>query len=118
MTSRWPWPGDTPTERARRIANSLLALLPDPDDREHWRRRAHELGETWLGADLVRWEPDDIVSTEDAAHLVHVSPSAIRKWHSAGRLANVARGRYRVADVLDCAAEMRSRRVHRRDVAA
>lgn len=96
-------------ERARRIANSLLALLPD-DEREKAVATAHQLGETWLGGDLLRWTTDDIVSTADAAGLLHVKASTIRKWHSEGDLPNCGRGRYRVGDVLDCAAVRRSRR--------
>lgn len=109
MTGAWPWPGDTATERARRIANSLLALLPDAE-RPVWTARAHALGETWLGAELLRWTADDVVSTTEAAAIAHVGASTIRKWHSEGDLANRGRGRYRVGDVLDCAARRRARR--------
>lgn len=105
----WPWPGDTALDRARRIANSLLALLPDAEQARHVAT-AHQLGETWLGADLLRWTPDDIVSTVEAAGLVHMLPSTVRKWHSEGDLRAVGRGRYRVGDVLDCAARKRARR--------
>ena len=109
MTDRWPWPGDTPTERARRIANSLLALLPEPE-RDTWTAQAHAVGETWLGATLLRWSADDIITTAEAAELIHVGASTIRKWHSAGQLHAQARGRYRVGDVLDCAAARRRAR--------
>ncbi|MDP9144592.1 MAG: helix-turn-helix domain-containing protein [Actinomycetota bacterium] len=116
MTGTWPWPGDTATERARRIANSLLALVQDDRERSAWIGRAHAVGETWLGGDLLRWGTDDVISTEEAARLLHVGPSCIRKWHSDGHLPNVSRGRYRVGDVLDAAAEMRRRRAARRIV--
>lgn len=107
----WPWPGDTALDRARRIANSLLALLPEPE-RERHRATAHQLGETWLGGDLLRWTVNDIVTTAEAAGLLHVLPSTIRKWHSEpGGLPNRGRGRYRVGDVLDYAATKRARRV-------
>lgn len=111
----WPWPGDTATDRARRIANTLLTLLP-PNERDTWATRAHALGETWLGAALLRWTNDDILTTTEAAELIHVSPSTIRKWHSEGerglapRLPAHGRGRYRAGDVLDCAAARRRRR--------
>lgn len=101
----WPWPGDTLTERARKIANSLLALLPDTE-REHAIRQARAVGETWLGANLLRWDKTDVVCTADAAELAGVGPSTIRKWHSQGYLPNHGgrAGRYVVALVLDCAA--------------
>lgn len=108
-TAAWPWPGDTALDRARRIANSLLALLP-VDDRPLLVTQAHAFGETWLGESLLRWTPDDIVTTAEAAELVHMKPSTIRKWHSDGSLPNRGRGRYRVGDVLDCAAARRQRR--------
>jgi hypothetical protein len=94
----WPWPGETPTERARRIANSLLAALPE-DDRQRAITAARAVGETWLGEELLAWTEDDVVTTAQAAELVHVGPSTIRKWHSEGTLPNVGQGRYRVRDV-------------------
>lgn len=107
MTDPWPWPDDTPCERARRIANSLLALLPDEEQARHIRT-ARRLGETWLGVELLRWTPTDVVTTAQAAELLHVGASTIRKWHSLGYLPNHGRGRYVVAMVLDCAAARRS----------
>lgn len=109
MTDPWPNPADTALERSRRIATTLLALLP-PEERVVWAARAHALGETWLSASLVRWQNDDVVPTKVAAELVHMKPSTIRKWHSEGDLENVTQGRYRVGDVLDCAAARRARR--------
>ena len=109
MTDPWPWPGDNATERARLIANSLLARLPD-GEREQAIRAARAVGETWLGANLLRWTKDDVVTTEQAAELIHMRSSTIRKWHSRGHLANRGEGRYLVADVLDCAAARRRER--------
>ena len=108
MSDPWPWPGDNATDRARQIANSLLALLPD-GERERCIRSARAVGETWLGANLMRWEVTDVVSTAEAAELIHMRASTIRKWHSQGYLANHQgrTGRYVVADVLDCAAARR-----------
>lgn len=81
MTGRWPWPGDNATERARRIANSLLALLP-AEERPVWTTRAHQLGETWLGETIVGLKDDDAITGRQAAQLVHVSEDVIRKWAS------------------------------------
>lgn len=106
MTDPWPWPSDTPCERARRIANSLLALLSEPD-RDMAIRKARAVGQTWLGANLLRWDYSDIITTAEAAQLLHTTPSVIRKWHSRGYLPNCGKGRYLVAAVLDCAAARR-----------
>lgn len=94
----------TALERARAVANALLLEL-DGAQREVWTARAHAVGETWLGASVVRWGADDVVSTAEAAEMVHVRPGTIRMWCSMGRLANAGRpGRYRVGAVLDAAA--------------
>lgn len=103
MTDPWPWPADTDTERARKIANSLLALLP-ADQCDQAIRQARAVGQTWLGASLLRWDRTDVVTTSEAAELAGVRPSTIRWWHSEGWLPNRGRGRYVVALVLDCAA--------------
>jgi hypothetical protein len=104
MTDPWPWPGDTTTERARRVANSLLALLP-PDEAAIHIATAHRLGETWLGADLQRWMIDDVVPPSEAAGLVHATPAHLRSWVRMGVLTRTGRG-YRVGDVLDASAKV------------
>ena len=106
MIDPWPWPEDLPVDRARRIANSLLALLPADEAARHVAT-ARRLGETWLGINLLRFEVTDVISTSEAAELVHVGASTIRKWHSLGFLPNHGRGRYVVAAVLNCAAARR-----------
>jgi hypothetical protein len=111
--TRWPDPADTAVDRARTIANSLLEHLP-ADERPSWVARAHGLGETWLGEERLRWTDNDIVSTAEAAGLIHVGPSTIRKWHSEGRLRAHSRGRYVVRDVFDAAAAIRRRRAAKR----
>lgn len=107
----WPWPGDTPTERARRIANSLLALLP-AEERPTWIKRAHELGETWLGETIVTHELDDVLTPADAGRLLAVTPAILRNWVRLGVLQRTGTG-YTVKDLLDAAAEIRKRRVRR-----
>jgi len=75
----WPWPADNATERARRIANSLLALLP-PEERERHIATAHRLGETWLGSSLVTYTLEQAITTHQAATLLAVSEDVIRRW--------------------------------------
>lgn len=108
MTGRWPWPGDNATERARRIANSLLALLP-AEERPIWTARAHDLGETWLGESLLRWSADDVIPPREAANLAGRTTGDLRWWVHIGILQRSGKG-YRVGAVLDAAAEMRRRR--------
>jgi len=104
----WPWPGDTPLERARRIANDLLALLSDAD-RHVAVVTARAVGETWLGASLLRWTNDDVIAPSEAAGLVHATPAHLRSWVRMGVLTRTGRG-YRVQDVLDASAEVHKRR--------
>lgn len=109
----WPWPGDTTTQRARRIANSLLALLP-AEERPVWAARAHALGETWLGESLLRWTADDVVKPAEAAQLVHRTTADLRNWVRIGVLGRNGNG-YRVGDVLDASAEIQRRHAARVD---
>lgn len=111
MTNAWPWPGDTPVERARWIANSLLALLP-AEERPVWAARAHALGETWLGESLARWGTDDVVRPGEAAGIVHRTTADLRQWVKRGHLARTGNG-YRVGDVIDAAAKVRELRATR-----
>ena len=106
MTDPWPWPADLPVDRARAVANSLLALLSDHEQTVAIRK-ARAVGESWLGANLLRFDVTDVITTAEAAELVHVGASTIRKWHSEGHLPNHRTGRYVVAAVLDCAAARR-----------
>ncbi len=118
MTAAWPWKGDTIAERARRIANALYALLPDDAVKKTVRAQAHAMGERWLGEDILRYGPEDVVTTKEASHLVFRGESTIRKWHSDGDLPNVRKGMYRVCDVMDCDARKRVRRQQRGGLAA
>jgi len=82
MTDPWPWPADLPVDRARRIANSLLAQLHQLDPAEAARNvaAAHRLGETWFGSTLVAYESDEAITTKQAAELLCVSEGVIRLW--------------------------------------
>lgn len=79
MTDPWPWPEDLPVDRARRIANSLLALLSADEAARHVAT-ARRLGETWLGAYLLTYTPDQAITTAEAAQLLSVSEDTIRQW--------------------------------------
>jgi hypothetical protein len=109
----WPWPGETPLERARRIANSLLALMPDPDERAGYIAIARRYGETWLGENLILHDDTDVVSTAEAADIAYVRPGTIRRWHFEGFLPSIGRGRYVVSAVRACAETKRQMRATR-----
>lgn len=79
MSDLWPWPEDTNLDRARRIANSLLAQLPEAE-RDRAVATAHRLGQTWLGSSLVTYTPDQAITTAQAAQMLSVSQDTIRQW--------------------------------------
>ena len=101
----WPWPGETALQRARQVANWILDRLSTAD-RDDVIRQARAVGETWLGEQLLRWTNTDVVTTSQAAELVQVGASTVRKWHSEGHLPNHQgrKGYYVVQQVRDCAA--------------
>lgn len=82
MTANWPWPGDTETQKARRIAVSALNMLlkADPDGAELLVGQVHAFGETWFGPAPVLKQMEDEVTTLEAAQLIGVKPQTIRLW--------------------------------------
>lgn len=83
--SRWPFPNDTPADRARTIANQLLRDLAqlDPDAAEQLRGQAHALGETWLGA-APQLTDGGWLTRQDVADLAGVDPRTVSWWTNRG----------------------------------
>ncbi|WP_072814293.1 helix-turn-helix domain-containing protein [Rhodococcus zopfii] len=118
----WPWPADTPLDRARRIAQSyreaLAAIAPDRcaqlDD------RAREYGQDWVTPQLVTFGMDDLLTAIEAAELAGVTAQVIYQWAYRGHLPRCAgpdgSTRYRAGDVLDHVARTRRRRAATRVV--
>jgi len=95
----------------------LLLRLP-PEMQQQAIREARAVGETWLGPELLRWSDDDVITTAQAAELLHVREHTIRQWHSREGLPNAGRpGRYRVRDLLDWTARRRRYRAAQIDLA-
>jgi hypothetical protein len=85
----YPYPGDAPLARARRIAaayrSRLLSVSPDicaelDDLCRRW-------GETWAIPRLARVDPEAWLSAADAADLAHVRPASLHQLRRRGRLA-------------------------------
>lgn len=126
MTSRWPFPGASATERARAVAYLLLLMLPE-EDRPQVVAGVHRLGETWLGERLITWTDDQRVTGQQAADIVGVLPHEIRRWATmphptrpgepllkrAGRLQANGPQTYIVRAVLDAASTVRETRRNR-----
>ncbi|GAA0528646.1 hypothetical protein GCM10010172_06550 [Paractinoplanes ferrugineus] len=78
----WPWPVDTPLDRARRIAGLYRARLnlAAPDNCAEADQLMRDYGETWMldKPDII--DPDTALTTAQAAELVNVPVARIRKW--------------------------------------
>jgi len=78
----WPWPVDTPLDRARRIAGMYRARLKllGPDSCTEADQLMRDYGETWMldKPDII--EPEQELTTAQAAELVNVPVARIRKW--------------------------------------
>lgn len=79
---KWPRPGESAVERARSVAlmyrqHLRAQSVPVCDQLD---RLAVELGEAWAAPTLVVHEPDQAVTTDEAAELAGVTPEMIRHW--------------------------------------
>jgi hypothetical protein len=117
----WPWPGDTPLDQARRVAQSYRAELHDvdPDRCAELDERFAAYGQRWVAPTVAHIELDDEVTIDEAADLVGLSAYAVYKWVSRDdklRARQGADGRLRVVarDVLAVHAQHRKRRARRR----
>ncbi len=102
--TRWPYPGDTPLVRARKIAQMyrahLRALNPDACDQAD--ATAHQFGETWVAPKVVTAHDEDLLDPADAADYLCTSTANIRRLRLAGRLNGHHTDcgwRYQVADL-------------------
>ncbi len=114
MKKKWPFEGDSPVARARRIAGAYrqLAAVVDPAAVAEADQRFTQWGETWVapGSPVAL---DDLVSAQVAGDLIGVSAAAISAARRRGRIVGVAFGkhhRYRVSDVYQLSSNVRGRR--------
>lgn len=79
---KWPYPGDSEVERARKIALMYRQHLHTkaPDVCEQLDQVALGYGERWAAPHVLPYEPEDAITTGEAAELVGVSPEMIRHW--------------------------------------
>lgn len=85
----WPYPGDSPVARARRIALAYrqAALGEDPSVAvARLDAKCQEWGEGWVTPKLALFEPDDLITVQQAAELVSVHPDTIGALRRSGRL--------------------------------
>lgn len=111
----WRWPADSPTDRARRVAQSyraaLLARLPDVCaalDRE-----MVALGQGWVVPQVAQYQELDLLTVHEVADYCGVKLDTVYQWRRRGlRVTETADGdRYRVDHVLEYRRKVRLRRV-------
>lgn len=101
---RWPFPGDPPLVRARRIAHMYRAHLRALNAKtcDAADETAISFGEAWVVPRLIRHTDDDWLPPAEAADFLCVTTARVRSLRLDGRLAGTkVRGewRYRVADL-------------------
>src|SRR6266571_1876209 len=110
----WPWPGDSPLDRARRVARSYRDALRHADPALCARLDHHSraLGQHWIVPRPLDHEPDDLLDAHAVADMCDVQINTVRVWHSRGlRAITTPDGqRFRVGDVLDYHQQRRYRR--------
>lgn len=97
---RWPFPGDGPLVRARRVAQMYRAALgaANPAMRDQCDATAVGYGETWAVPRLVTYDDDDLLKPADAADYLCVSTNALSMLRTRGRIRGVwdeAKGMWR-----------------------
>lgn len=122
--------GDTELQRARRVAIAYRQHLrtANPGAAAALDDAVTAAGEGWwLVEQEVTVDPDDLLSTADAAQLASVRPGTVRQWRKRGfydqyghhrRLTPAGHDRrgwpqFRAADILAAAAATRHRRQRR-----
>jgi len=112
----WPWPGDTATDRARRVAGSYREglLVADPVACDGLDQRMLRLGQHWVVPRRVVLDLEERVTVDTAADHVGRSPAAVYKWISTGKLTGHrgvdGRLRVRLGDVYDTQRALRQAR--------
>ncbi|MBF6459817.1 hypothetical protein IU433_12295 [Nocardia puris] len=111
----WPFPADTPLERARRIAASYRTALASvaPELCTQLDAKAVALGQTWvrpIETEVV--DLDQMLTAEQVGELLCVAPRTVRMWGYRGhieRLGEDGKPLYRFRDVVDYLAARRQR---------
>lgn len=112
--SDWPYPGDSPLARARRVARAYREHLHQVDP-----LRCNEVdeqmagwGQGWIAPRVLRYELDDWLSLADAADVAAVERGCLRQWRARGKIVGrhtTTGWQYRARDVLRLASEVRRR---------
>jgi len=113
----WPYPGDSPLVRARKVALAYRTALhtADPAACATVDAMMTRWGQRWVMPRVAFHEPDDWLTAAEAADLASVSVSAIRMMRRRQRLKGTLSGgewRYRAGDVLALSVQARTKNRH------
>ncbi len=80
--NRWPFPDDSPVQRARHIAIMYRTRLRAVDRAaaDDCDATARQFGETWIAPEAVAYPDDKEVTTDEAASMANVTVDTIRQW--------------------------------------
>jgi hypothetical protein len=110
----WPYPGDGPLARARRVAHAYRARLAeiDPQGCAELDDAMRRWGQGWAVPRVVTYDPDAMLTPAEAAELAACDPATLRQHRLRGRLTGEPHGRtwrYRAADIIALSAKPRNR---------
>lgn len=115
----WPWPGDSPLDRARRVARSYREALRRiaPEECERLDHHARDLGQAWVVPQMFPYQPDDQLDAHEVAEMCNVQVNTVRVWRTRGLpcVKTPDGQRFRVADVLTYQQNLRRRRARKHD---
>lgn len=129
---RWPFPGDSPAAASRRIALAYRALAEEMAERlakyrdliidegddprvqvSDMDKRFRTWGQGWVNPSPTSYDPDDMVTAEEAGALIGVVGGTISSMRLRNRLNGEYDGKrflYRVSDVYQLADQVRRRK--------
>lgn len=116
MTDEWPYPGDSPVARARRMALAYRAIAESvaSSKTKDLDQRFRSWGETWVGEEPVELTDDDYVNAKVGAALIGITSHALSKLRQRTRIDGKWNGArigftYRVGDIYKLSTELRGR---------
>lgn len=115
----WPFPGDSPIVRARRVALAYRTALEaaDPGMCAQVDDAMAQWGQHWVMPRMVYHDDDEWLAVADAADFAMVETSTLRMWRKRGVLSGRntnGKWTYRAGDLVDLTSEKRRRGLRRK----
>lgn len=82
----WPWPADTPLDRARRVASTYRAALEaiSPEQCASLDAWAEDHGQGWVAPSPWPYADEDLLTLQEVADACHVELRTVYRWHQRG----------------------------------